>query len=202
MCGPTAAELAASAVSAFPTVGAGGGVVVSAAGAAAGGGPTPPLGPLPRLVPPTGGSSVRRGASGGMIVMRDWWRSMRHAVVSASVITAPCSTRLAAHVSRAFAGETFLGLNSGQHLSQALRCLDEPRHSDGERDSEEAFAASDEPPPRQDHHACVLECLPLKRGRGEPPGEGHPEVHRRPSSFRLQRCPPPHGQYRLAPRPA
>ena len=72
MCGPTAAELAASAVSAFPTVGAGGGVVVSAAGAGAGGRPKPPLGPLPRLVPPNGGSSVRRGASGGMIVMRDW----------------------------------------------------------------------------------------------------------------------------------
>ena len=71
-CGPMAAELAASALSGLPTVGAGGGVVVSMTGAGAGGRPRPPLGPLPRLVPPNGGSSVRRGGSGGMMVMSDW----------------------------------------------------------------------------------------------------------------------------------
>ncbi len=71
MWGPMAAELAASALSGLPTVGAGGGVVVSTAGAGAGGRPRPPLGPLPRLVPPNGGSSVRRGGWGGMMVMSD-----------------------------------------------------------------------------------------------------------------------------------
>src|SRR6266581_3405144 len=103
---------------------------------------------------------------------------MRHAALTASVITAACSTRLAAQVSRALAGETCLGLNSGQHLPQALRRLDEPRRCHGERDAEKPFAAGAEPAPRQNHHALLLECLPLERGRGEPLRERRSEERR------------------------
>src|SRR2546430_6839138 len=167
MWGPMAVELAACALSGWPTVGAGGGVVVSTAGAGAGGRPRPPLGPLPRLVPPNGGSSARRGGCGGMIVMSDCGRSMRHAVVTASTSTAPCSTTLATHVSRALARGTFRGSNSGQHLSQTLRRLDEPRRRDGERDPDESFAPRAEPAPRHGHDAFLFERAALERGRGE-----------------------------------
>src|SRR5256885_11709379 len=96
-----AVELAASALSGWPTVGAGGGVVVSTTGAGAGGRPRPPLGPLPRLVPPNGGSSARPGGSGGGFVMRDWERAIGPPPGTPSPTSAPCRTRLATHADRA-----------------------------------------------------------------------------------------------------
>src|SRR3989442_14773551 len=200
-CGPTAVGLAASVVSGVPTGGAGGGVVVSAAGAGAGGRPRPPLGPLPRLVPPKGGSSARRGGWGGRMVMSDWWRWLRHAVVSASVMTSPWSTMLAVQVSRDLARESFRGSNSGQHLSQTLRRLDQPRRRDRERDAEEPLAAGTEPAPRQRHHARLFERPALERRRGEPLRQRHPEVHRGPRSLGLEPLCPQHGQHRVPPLP-
>src|SRR2546425_4610268 len=200
-CGPTAVGLAASVVSGVPTGGAGGGVVVSAAGAGAGGRPKPPLGPLPRLVPPKGGSSARRGGSGGMMVMRDWWRSIRHAVVSASVMSSPCSTMLAAQVSRVLARGSRRGLNSGQHLSQPLRRLDQPRRRDREGDAEEPFAAGTERAPREGHHACLLERPALERRRGEPLRQRHPDVHRSTGSLGFEPLRPQHGHHRVPPLP-
>src|SRR5216110_878916 len=200
-CGPMAAELAASALSGLPTVGAGGGVVVSMTGAGAGGRPRPPLGPLPRLVPPNGGNSVRRGGWGGMMVMSDWGRSMRHALVTASVSSAPCSTRLAAHVSRALARGTFRGSNSGQHLSETLRRLAEPRRRDGERDPEKPLTARAEPAPRHGDDAFLFERSALERGRWEALRQGHPQVHRGPRRLGLEPLRPQHRQHRVSPLP-
>src|SRR5438270_13537300 len=92
---------------------------------------------------------------------------MRHAVVTARVTAAPCSTRLTTHVSRALARGTFRGSNSGQHLSETLRRLAEPRRRDGERDPEEPLAARAEPAPRHGDDAFLFERSALERGRWE-----------------------------------
>src|SRR5207237_9170994 len=102
---------------------------------------------------------------------------MRHAVVTASTITAPCSTTLATHVRRALARGTFRGSNSGQHLSQTLRRLDEPRRRDRERDPEEPFAARAEPAPRHGHDAFFFERAALERGRCETLRQRDPPAH-------------------------
>src|SRR6266496_2630695 len=199
MCGPTATGLAARFVSGLPT-GAGTGGVVSGTATRGSGRPNPPLGPRPRWVPPYGGSSGGRGVSGGMIVISVWCRSMRHDAVTATAMSATCTAALAAHVSRRPARGNTRSLNSGEHLSQALRGLDQPRRADGERDAEETFPTSTEAAPRKHDHAGLFERALLERGRRHPPlGERHPDVHRGPRCLRLEPLRAEHGEHGVAP---
>src|SRR2546430_7150501 len=111
---------------------------------------------------------------------------MRHAPVTASATSAPCSTRLRTDVRRALARGTCRGSTRGQPLSETLRRFDEPRRRHGERDPEKPFAARAEPAPRHGHDAFLFECAALERGRGEAFGERHPQVQRGPRRLGLE----------------
>src|SRR6266511_3217372 len=114
--------------------------------------------------------------------------------------TATRTAALAAHVSRRPPRGNTRSLNSGEHLSQPLRGLDQPRGADGERDTEETFPTSTEPAPRKHDHAGLFERALLERGRRDPPlGERHPDVHRGPRCLRLEPLRAEHGEHGVAP---
>src|SRR5882672_8065580 len=177
MWGPTAAGLAARVESGLPT-GAGSGGVVSGMAASGSGRPNPPLGPSPRRVPPNGGSSGGCGRAGGMIVIRPCGRSIRHDPLNATTTIAMCTTALTTQVSRRTLNAGLRISNSGEHLSQPLGGLDQPRRANGQRDAEESFAARPEPASGEGHHAHVSERAPRERRGGDTFGERHPHVHR------------------------
>src|SRR5882762_6732416 len=154
-----ATGLAASVVSGLPT-GAGTGRIVSGAAALGTGRPSPPLGPFPRRLPPNGGSSGGWGRAGGMIVISPCGRSMRHDPLNATMMIATCTTALTTQVSRRNSREGLRISNSGQHLSQPLGGLDQPRRADRERDAEEPFPARPEPAAGERHHARLHEREP------------------------------------------
>src|SRR5438445_5568795 len=143
MWGPTAVGLAASVESGLPT-GAGTGRVVSGAAPPGSGRPSPPLGPLPRRLPPNGGSSGGCGRAGGMIVIRPCGRSILHDPLNATMMIATCTTALATQVSRPHSSEGLRISNSGEHLSQPLGGLDQPRRADREGDAEESLSTRPE----------------------------------------------------------
>src|SRR2546430_4392415 len=101
---------------------------------------------------------------------------MRHAPVTASATSAPCSTRLTTHVRRALARGTCRGSNSGQHLSETLRRFDEPRRRHGERDPEKPFAARAEPAPRHGHDAFLFECAALEDRKSTRLNSSHSQI--------------------------
>jgi len=143
MWGPTATGLVASVVSGLPT-GAGTGRVVSGAAPLGSGRPRPPLGPLPRRVPPNGGSSGGCGRDGGMMVIKPCGRSMRHDPLNARTTIVRCATALTTQVSRRNLNGGLRISNSGEHLSQPLGGFDQPRRADRERDTEKSFTARPE----------------------------------------------------------
>src|SRR3989442_1045963 len=122
MWGPTAAGLGASLESGFPT-GAGTGRVVSGTAPPGSGRPSPPLGPLPRRLPPNGGSSGGCGRAGGMIVIRPCGRSIRHDPLNATMMIATCTTALTTQVNRRNSSGGLRISNSGEDLSQPPRGL-------------------------------------------------------------------------------
>src|SRR5438034_11243835 len=66
--------------------------------------------------------------------------------------------------------------NSGKHLSQPLRCLDESRRGDGQRNTEKSLRARAERAAGQCHDADILE-RPLLEGRlAQPLGPRAPAV--------------------------
>ena len=161
MCGPTAAALVASVVSRLPT-GAGTGGVVSGRTAFGNGRPIPPLGPMPRRVPPNGGSSCCCGWSGGMMVMNRCGRSIRHDPLNATMMIATCTTALTTQVSRRNSREGLRISNSGEHLSQPLGGLDQPRRADRESEAEESLSTRPEPAAGERDHAHFHERAPRK----------------------------------------
>src|SRR5438034_5553723 len=116
-----------------------------------------------------------------MIVIRPCGRSMRHDPVIASAINATCSAALAAtpRVRRHPGGRTGnrRSSNSGEHLSQPLRGLDQPRRADCQRDAEESLPTGTKGAPGKRHHPCVLERPSLKRGRRHALGKRRSEEH-------------------------
>src|SRR5207237_9106126 len=137
--------------------GPGPGAAVSRAAALGPGPPSPPLGPLPRRVPPNGGSSGGWGRAGGMIVISPCGRSMRHDPLNARTMIATCTAPLATQVSRRNSGPGLRISNSGEHLSQPLGGLDQPRRADGECDTEKSFAAGPEPASGERHDPYLRE---------------------------------------------
>src|SRR4029077_13615379 len=185
MCGPTASGLVASIVSGRPT-GAGTGGDVSGTAALGSGRPSPPLGPMPRRVPPNGGSSWYSGVRGGMMVINRWCRSICHDDVIASTTTVPCTTALTTQVSRRTVRGGLRISNSGEHLSQSLGGLDQPRRTDREGDPEKPFPTRAESAPGKRHHARFRECPARDRRRFDALGERHPKVHRRRGRLGLE----------------
>src|SRR6266550_8307951 len=181
MWGPTLAGFAASKLSGLPT-GAGSGGVVSGILASGSGRPKPPLGPTPRRVPPNGGSSCACGMSGGIMVINPCRPSMRHDAVTSQMTSATWIVALPIHVNRRRRDGTARGSNSGEHLSQPLRRLDQPRRVDRERQTEEPLAPTPgaEPAPGERHYARVLERPARERRRRHSLGQRHPHVHRGP----------------------
>src|SRR5882762_10542917 len=161
-----ATGLAASVVSGLPT-GAGTGRIVSGAAALGTGRPSPPLGPLPRRLPPNGGSSGGCGRAGGMIVISPCGRSMRHDPLNARTMIVTCTTALTTQVSRRTSNEGLRISNSGEHLSQPLGGLDQPRRADRERDAEKSLPAPPQPASGERHHAHLGERAPRKRRGGD-----------------------------------
>src|SRR5881628_3588404 len=198
MWGPTATGLVARVVSGLPT-GAGTGGVVSGASALGTGRPRPPLGPLPRRVPPNGGSSGGWGRAGGMIVISPCGRSMRHDPLNARTMIATCTAPLATQVSRRNSGPGLRISNSGEHLSQPLGGLDQPRRADGERDTEKSLSARPEPASGERHDPYVRERTPRKRGGGDALGERDPHVHRGLGGLRLETLGAERRQHRITP---
>src|SRR5437763_16901786 len=196
MWGPTAAGLAASVESGFPT-GAGTGRVVSGAAPPGTGRPSPPLGPFPRRLPPNGGSSGGCGRAGGMIVISPCGRSIRHDPLNASTMIATCTTALATQVSRRNSRGGLRISNSGEHLSQPLGGLDQPRRADGERDTEKSLSARPEPASGERHDPDVRERAPRKRGGGDALGERDPHVHRGLGGLRLETLGAERRQHRI-----
>src|SRR6266850_3277694 len=166
MWGPMATGLAASVESGLPT-GAGTGGVVSGMAAPGNGRPSPPLGPRPRRVPPNGGSSGGCGRAGGMIVISPCGRSMRHDPLNASTMIVTCTAALTAQVSRRTSNEGLRISNSGEHLSQPLGGLDQPRRADRQRDAEKSLPARPKAASGKRHHAHLGECAPRKRRGGD-----------------------------------
>src|SRR5437762_13628380 len=68
--------------------------------------------------------------------------------------------------------------NSGKHLSQPLRCLDESRRGDGQRNTEKSLRARAERAAGQGNDADVLERPLLEGRRAQPLGQWDPEVQR------------------------
>src|SRR5438128_11449563 len=161
MWGPTAVGLAASVESGLPT-GAGTGRVVSGTAPPGSGRPSPPLGPFPRRLPPNGGSSGGCGRAGGMIVIRPCGRSIRHEPLNATMMMATCTTALTAQVSRRNSSEGLRISNSGEHLSQPLGGLDQPRRADRESDAEESLSTRPKPAAGERDHAHFHERAPRK----------------------------------------
>src|SRR5881296_2429271 len=198
-CGPTAAGLAARVVSGRPTSGGEGwdtGAGVASTGAGRG---RPPAGPRPGCVPPTGGSSTGSGAGGGTRLMNVGRSESRNVVVTTSTTTPRCSATETSHGTRDPRGGTGHCLNSGEHLSQARGPFDEPRRRHGQRDSEEPLAPRTEAAPGHHDDARFLQRTPLERGRGEPLGQGNPDVHRGTRRLGLEPLGAERGQHRVAP---
>src|SRR5438445_651952 len=200
-CRPTAAGLAASVVSGRPTSGGEGWDSGAGAASTGAGRGRPPAGPRPGCVPPTGGSSTGSGAGGGTRLMNVRRSERRKEVVTASTTRPKCSATETSHGTRDPRGGTGHCLNSGEHLSQARRALDDPRRRHGQRDSEEALAARAEAAPGHHDDARLLERAPLERGRGEPLGPGNPDVHRGTRRLGLEPLGAERGQHRVAPLP-
>src|SRR3989475_3053331 len=177
-CGPTAAGLAASVVSGRPTSGGDGWDTGAGAVSTGAGRGRPPAGPRPGCVPPTGGSSTGAGAGGGTRLMNVRRSERRNVVVTASTTRQRCSATETSHRTRDPRGGTGHSLNSGKHLSQARGAFDEPRRRHRQRDAEEALAPRAEPASGHHDDARFLERAPLERGRGEPLGQRHPDIHR------------------------
>src|SRR5256712_912015 len=197
--GPTAAGLAASVVSGRPTSGGEGWDTGAGAASTGAGRGRPPAGPRPGCVPPTGGSSTGAGAGGGTRLMNVRRSERRNVVVTASTTRPRCSARETSHGTRDPRGGTGHCLNSGEHLSQARGAFDEPRRRDRQGDPEEALAPRAEA--ASGHHADprLLERAPLERGRGEPLGQGNPEIHRGTRRLGLEPLGAERGQHRVAP---
>src|SRR5881628_3827411 len=200
MWGPTATGLVASVVSGLPT-GAGTGRVVSGATPLGSGRPRPPLGPLPRRVPPNGGSSGSSRLAGGMIVISPCGRSMRHEPLNARTMIVTCTTALTTQVSRRTSNEGLRISNSGEHLSQPLGGLDQPRRADCERNAEKSLPASPEPASGKRHHPHLLERAPRKRRGRDALGERHPHVHRGFGRLGLEPLGAEHREHGIAPLP-
>src|SRR2546426_4210490 len=198
--GPSARGLAASAESGLPP-GAGRARVVSGAPAFGTGRPKPPLGPTPRRVPPNGGSSGGCGREGGMIVINPCGRSIRHEPLNARTMIATCAPALTTQVSRRNSRVGLRISNSGEHLSQPLGRLDQPRCVDRERDAEKPLPARPEPAPAERHHSHLRERAARERGGGDALGERHPHVHRRLGRLGLEPLGAERGQHRIAPLP-
>src|SRR5207245_862767 len=75
------------------------------------------------------------------------------------------------------------------------------RRRHAHRDSEEAPAPRAEAAPGHDDDARLLERAPLERGRGEPLGQRHPDVHRGTRRLGLEPLGAERGQHRVAPLP-
>src|SRR5438034_6485687 len=198
MWGPTAAGLAASVESGLPT-GAGTGRMVSGAAALGTGRPSPPLGPLPRRLPPNGGSSGGCGRAGGMIVIRPCGRSIRHDPLNARTMIATCTTALTAQVSRRSSSEGLRISNSGEHPSQPLGGLDQPRRADRESDAEESLSTRPKPAAGERDHAHFHERAPRKPRRRDALGERHPHIHGGLGRLGLEPLGAKHRQHRIAP---
>src|SRR5205823_7646978 len=200
MCGPTLAGFVASMLSGLPT-GAGSGGVVSGILASGSGRPKPPLGPTPRRVPPNGGSSCASGMSGGIMVINPCRPSMRHDAVTSQMTSATWIAALPIHVNRRRRDGTARGSNSGEHLSQPLRRLDQPRRVDRERQTEKPLAppTGAEPAPGERHYARVLERPARERRRRHSLGQRHPHVHRGPRRLGLEPLRAQHREQRVAP---
>src|SRR5712691_1960805 len=104
------------------------------------------------------------------------------------------------HAARSRSAGTRPKSNSGEHLSEPLRRLEEPRRGHRERDAEEALRAGAERASRQHHDAHVLERARLERGGGESFGQRYPDVHRRARRVGLKALRAQRGERRVAAR--
>src|SRR5256886_12761376 len=85
-----------------------------------------------------------------------------------------CATALTTQVSRRNSRPGLRISNSGEHLSQPLGRLDQPRCVDRERDAEKPPPAPPQTAPRERHPSPPRERAPRARPRGDAPGGRRP----------------------------